>query len=227
MAGRDLAFRAQEKEDEQRTALNKTCEEISQISSRAKEFHREKLSDKEKTLSELSRDIECQKNARKELETRVKNELGGLMPMNMMRDLGQIEAGRAHEAENVFIICQTTINSQTEALRNEEKNIETMGASLKRTEAELMTEKKELEKLEGEMMLWVQSLQGKLMESTQQLRGELEQKKADIQRRLFDLDQSIEERSRSLEARMDAKSLEINEVIAEMMNDARNAGRRV
>lgn len=227
MAWRDLHDKSQEKEEEQRQSLTKECDDITQVLVRTKDLLRERLSDKEVSLLEIERGVDAQKKARSELEARVKDELRSLMPMTMMRDLGQVETSRAHTAEEVFIACQTTIAAETETLRNGEKNIETMSARLRSTEKELKSEQERLNLLEQEIKQQVQNLKNRMAETTQRLKGELEQKKADVQRKLQELEESVERRNQSLQTRMDEKTREVGEVIEEMYRDARNAGLRV
>jgi len=227
MAWRDLHEKSVEKEEENRGTLTKQCDDIAAVLSQTRDFLRERLSDKEVSLIEIEKGVDAQKKARTELESRVKDELRSLMPMNMMRDLGQVESSRAHSAEEVFILCQTSITSQTETLKREEKNIETMSDRLKLTEAELKSEQERLNRLEQEIKQQVQNLNTRMMESTQRLKGELEQKKADVQHRLQELEESVERRNQSLQVRLDEKSREVAEVIQDMYRDARDAGIRV
>ena len=224
MAGRDLYFKSQDKEEEHRSALNKQSGEISQALTQAKDSQRERLTDKERSLIELEKTVEQQKKGRTELEGRVKDELRSLLPMNLLRDMGEVDVTRVHAAEGVFITSQTAISSQTDALKTEEKNIETMSSSLKRTESGLNSEKDQLNRLEQETNSQIKALQARLAESTLKLKAELDQKKTDVQRRLQDLEESIEKRSQSLQARMDDKAREVAEVVQDMYRDAREAG---
>jgi transketolase len=185
---------------------------------------RERLSDKDQTLTELEKVAEAQKKKRSELEGRLKDELGNLMPMNMLRNLGQTELSNIHATEQVFITCQTTISAQTEALRNEEKKIEVMSARLQHTEKDLQLERDGLSRLEQEMRQHFATLERKLTDSTQRLKAELEQKKADVQSKLQELDEGVERRTQSLQVRMDGKLTELREVIQDMFLEARTAG---
>jgi DNA repair exonuclease SbcCD ATPase subunit len=207
-------------EDVHREDIVKQTDEISAALYRAKEYQRERLSDKERILAELGKAVETLKRGRNELETRVKNDLRELMPTHTLRDIEEVDATRAHVAETVFITCQSAITEQTEALKNEEKSIETMGNSLRRTEADLNVERDQLGRLELEISQFTRTLQVKLAESTQKLRAELDQKKTDVQRRLRELDENIERRTQALQLRMDEKAKEVNEVIQDMYQDA-------
>ena len=210
-------------EDVHRDDIAKQTDEISSSLYRAKEYQRERLSDKERTLAELGKAVETLKRGRCELETRVKNDLRELMPTHTLRDLPEVDATRAHVAETVFITCQSAISEQTETLRNEEKSIETMGNSLRRTGDDLNLEREQLNRLEQEISQVIRTLQEKLAESTKKLRVELDQKKADVQRRLRELDENIERRTQALQLRMDEKAKEVNEVIQDMYQDAGQA----
>lgn len=207
-------------EDIHREDIVKQTDEISSALHRAKESQRERLSDKEKTLAELGKAVETLKRGRSELETRVKNDLREVMPTHTLRDLPEVDLSRAHVAETVFITCQSAIAEQTEALRNEEKNIGVMANSLKRTEADLNSEREQVNRLETEIAQFVRTLQAKLADSSQKLRVELDKKKMDVQRRLRELDENIERRTQALQLRMDEKAKEVNEVIQDMYQDA-------
>lgn len=224
MAGRDLYFKSQEKEEEHRSALSKQSDEVAQALARVKESQRERMVDKERHLSELEKTVEQQRKGRSELETRVKEELLGLMPRQLLRDMGEVDLARTNAAEGIFIACQTAISTQTDALKTEEKNIETMSNALKRTEASLHHERDQLDRLEQETDQQVKALRSRLAEATQKLRVEMEQKKMEVQRRLQDLEESIEKRTQSLQLRMDEKAKEVAEVVQDMYRDARSAG---
>lgn len=224
MAWRNFNSKAQEKEEEHRKDLEGECEGINQVLHRTRDFMRERLSDKDQALTELEKVTEAQKKKRSELEGRLKDELGNLMPMNMLRNLGQMELSSIHATEQVFITCQTTISAQTEALKNEEKKIEIMSARLQHTEKDLQLERDGLSRLEQEMRQHFNTLEKRLMDSTQRLKTELEQKKADVQQKLQELDEGVERRTQGLQVRMDGKLTELREVIQDMFLEARNAG---
>lgn len=224
MSGRDLYFKSQEKEEEHRSALSKQNDEVTQALTRAKEAQRERMTDKERHLSELEKTVDQQRKGRSELETRVKEELLGLMPRQLLRDMGEVDFARTNAAEGVFISCQTIISTQIDTLKTEEKNIETMSNALKRTEASLLLEKEQLDRLEVETDQQVRALRSRLAEAAQKLRAEMEQKKAEVQRRLQDLEESIEKRTQGMQFRMDEKAREVAEVVQDMYSDARNAG---